>query len=996
MPQNTATSKGAKKKRTYETDSEQDSIHDKRHATYCSFWISWKAYLNIRRKKLAGSDNENKKPKSTSKNAYVFTFLEGLALIEIHKSKRKSSEMRGQKGSEADTETDDSEEEVKPGSKRTKKKRRKSMDSDKSSSESDAKSPAKRKKKSKKKRSKFIESDDDEWTADNVYMYLKRNKKDGPGDKSLRDLGKWVGRALDSWTPIRVILFSGIMHDGIFPMSDDETLPSSSDSDDESSSETSTREEKRKHHVQCYNKIKKRSQLMVDLISLVAKNKSLKVLNNMAAAIETGRHQARTADTHLARYELPRLLVEDDTLPILRPIPNGALKSQRGLNHPDIAMLWVPWHLVERMKKEMLILRKENEKSGAELELWQKPGSVLERMMNEEIDLISTHMWFGLYERLLIDGADSGKGLFLNFSLLRLARGVFRGKTAIYGTKKGPSRPSNAEIHNIRRTSPTIIAYICMLLRFSMSIQEKFGDDDSSIYSFKTFYFTVIRYLEDPRNAKLTKYILEIWDNDVFGIKSKSANDAANLIWSGSTTQFDLCLTEKDLDNEPVDEDNGDPELEPRKDNTLPGFEEENPGPEFGIDGDVGDDWLPLPAGNFDVALSPPFSHQKVTSGSLFTPQQRKQVTSLPSPPIQLPQLLTPGPSQRVKRPPTAVLSPSQFQNHDKSDQTVDRGHPHYINSALYQTPPSSQHIEPYPTYAQPWNASAPYQNRYPMTHGRLPHDVGSMVQLPPVYPGHALLPLNSSLASPIPGHNVMLPPHKHMTQTTGYSVPSIARPVLQQQEPTPGPRSLQFHATKPTQNPFSPFAAAQAGAQMHLASPMTSTLALSRNADRSDNRQLHTPLTLPSPKTLLSVASARVSQSVQHLPKHTPGDRGHASKHPFICSGSTGKSQQLFTAAKPSTNIHSSTDKYSPSRLAIQNLIYGKSKLQNAPLSKPPKPTLQSMFSIPEPNRQGGPPASSSMYKPTLQSMFSIPEPDRQGGPPPSSSVYSSQSSQD
>ncbi|KAI1789114.1 hypothetical protein LXA43DRAFT_1063118 [Ganoderma leucocontextum] len=118
-------------------------------------------------------------------------------------------------------------------------------------------------------------------------------------------------------------------------------------------------------------------------------------------------------------------------------------------------------------------------------------------------------------------------GFLMNRRLTQAGRYSLLGPGASAGVpSKIPTRKPKAKIHRIRSITTGFVAYTAVLVHFSLSSQESFGDGTTpGTFQYEAFYQSLVRYMEETMSEDERNELLIWWTIQMFGAVDESGDE---------------------------------------------------------------------------------------------------------------------------------------------------------------------------------------------------------------------------------------------------------------------------------------------------------------------------------------------------------------------------------------------------------------------------------------------------------------------------------------
>ncbi|KAI0822190.1 hypothetical protein BC628DRAFT_1391476 [Trametes gibbosa] len=172
-------------------------------------------------------------------------------------------------------------------------------------------------------------------------------------------------------------------------------------------------------------------------------------------------------------------------------------KSTRGFNHPNCGRLLCPASYDWSDPEVRRALQNGSRKYPALARDWPRV----------------------LWEDEKVDQEDLPKGFLRNRRLIMAGRHSLLGPRAANQSTAGKiaARKPKAKIHRIQSITVGFIAYTAVLVHFSLSSQESFGDGTTpGTYPYEEFYQYLVRHLEQVTAKETREELLAWWTRYTF------------------------------------------------------------------------------------------------------------------------------------------------------------------------------------------------------------------------------------------------------------------------------------------------------------------------------------------------------------------------------------------------------------------------------------------------------------------------------------------------
>ncbi|KAF7372526.1 hypothetical protein MVEN_00114700 [Mycena venus] len=237
---------------------------------------------------------------------------------------------------------------------------------------------------------------------------------------------------------------------------------------------------------------------------------------------------ARQNDTSTLKQKHSYVL-HDPTHSLVPKIPESALKSDRGLNHPMLRDAIIPWPLRLRIHEKQGL--PEDAPEGTEPSPTPEATAALKALMKgKTVDkkpaLVAKQYEYPscFYAEGAFDPADPEKGLFRSQFILRVLRHIWTAPaSAMNGASKIP-KVCNARAHGQYKVIPEMLAYACRQARTTISVSDWTPKEGS--YNYETMFNNIVLLFEADPTDPWAIETLEWLQNGVFGGADASDNES--------------------------------------------------------------------------------------------------------------------------------------------------------------------------------------------------------------------------------------------------------------------------------------------------------------------------------------------------------------------------------------------------------------------------------------------------------------------------------------
>ncbi|CUA77218.1 hypothetical protein RSOLAG22IIIB_12623 [Rhizoctonia solani] len=204
--------------------------------------------------------------------------------------------------------------------------------------------------------------------------------------------------------------------------------------------------------------------------------------DDIRSRLDNGKTAAKTEDNRTFKTQIPKWHTWDPLLSLN--------KNERGLQHMECARLLCPitvdWDDLEARR----------------------------RFLIENVPPQTAEEWPACLYDGKPDPNDLFKGLMRSTLFVNAVRGVVLPPSVVdaFNSKHAPDHRSNrrtkADTYKIQTVTPGLLAYVAVLLRYSLSSETIFVDHGGS-FSYVHFYNDIAGYLNDPQCKDQTKELME-------------------------------------------------------------------------------------------------------------------------------------------------------------------------------------------------------------------------------------------------------------------------------------------------------------------------------------------------------------------------------------------------------------------------------------------------------------------------------------------------------
>nr|GAT46803.1 predicted protein [Mycena chlorophos] len=218
--------------------------------------------------------------------------------------------------------------------------------------------------------------------------------------------------------------------------------------------------------------------------------------------LKAAARQARTQDTNTFKSALRIFLPVPGRDVFDPPVDIGASKARRGLAHPQLCLLLMPWR--DRSHYPPLTFERS---SGGLPELSDDAKRIDAEIALHKYNPSSKRFPSFCYAAGEYDPASYRRNLFRNIVVVRVLRLLWLTRADANDVPRNtiPSG-SLAAIHGITRITPHMVAYVIVQMRLALSSLPEWRTKESKNYSFITLYYKVIDAFADEDDEDLPKW----------------------------------------------------------------------------------------------------------------------------------------------------------------------------------------------------------------------------------------------------------------------------------------------------------------------------------------------------------------------------------------------------------------------------------------------------------------------------------------------------------
>ncbi|KAJ2925451.1 hypothetical protein H1R20_g11642, partial [Candolleomyces eurysporus] len=119
-----------------------------------------------------------------------------------------------------------------------------------------------------------------------------------------------------------------------------------------------------------------------------------------------------------------------------------------------------------------------------------------------------------LYEDLKFNPADPWEGLLKGHLVVQAYKHIFVSPSSADGETRA-TRSGNAAIHGMKSVTTASLAYVAMMVRFSLSASASFIKNDKMM-EHESFFNTLLEFLEDENEGDEVSQLLDWWNQLIF------------------------------------------------------------------------------------------------------------------------------------------------------------------------------------------------------------------------------------------------------------------------------------------------------------------------------------------------------------------------------------------------------------------------------------------------------------------------------------------------
>ncbi|KAJ3975257.1 hypothetical protein EV361DRAFT_946344 [Lentinula raphanica] len=329
-----------------------------------------------------------------------------------------------------------------------------------------------------------------------------------------QQIGLYAPRCLTLYRNIAAVLKSGLERETKQMKAKTRTLqaPNGEESSDDDESDLDEDDlAKRAHLLTIYDKISSTFPSTIARLLEAVIYDDAETYNMIVNVIDQAFSEARRNDTSRLKTEVLRFIPNvfqtySDALPsmdevvLLDPPCLCDAKSDRGVNHPMIAMLFCPFRKIRDA-----LLRSNETRRKTQVFNSHAPDITSDALFD------STSKWGGLLRGRL---------------LILVCRCILLGPGAAFAPRQRSARKPNSLLLGITQSSPELIAYVAVQARFALSSCSSWSRSDSK-FKFDRFYLNILSIFEHASD-KWKESLLKFWNRECFHDIPTTAEAPAN------------------------------------------------------------------------------------------------------------------------------------------------------------------------------------------------------------------------------------------------------------------------------------------------------------------------------------------------------------------------------------------------------------------------------------------------------------------------------------
>ncbi|THU86022.1 hypothetical protein K435DRAFT_805421 [Dendrothele bispora CBS 962.96] len=316
--------------------------------------------------------------------------------------------------------------------------------------------------------------------------------------------------------------------------------------DDDEEDMTEKEERQRERHLADYSVIIKRYPFLKERLNECALYEDMETLDILLKVMRTGATEARRNDTKTLKSNIILWIpaIFENTLKSLNKDPDtfswpkltpSIMKSERGINNPQIAMLLLPW--------------KHAHKFWIEAESNQDVKRIMQEIYDGDIPPLASDnipAFLTLFEQYKPHQMLSG--LLLGPLLVAAIKCLLTGPSSALEPKIFPTRAGNAKRLSIDTISAPLLQYTIAHVRFALSPIQSWQAKDGK-FNLNTFYDWIGEFLNAAPEIWMRKTFKAL-NMEIFGDDNDDDNDNQPTSDSDLALLFQHCQDYVDSDEE--------------------------------------------------------------------------------------------------------------------------------------------------------------------------------------------------------------------------------------------------------------------------------------------------------------------------------------------------------------------------------------------------------------------------------------------------------------
>ncbi|KAG8699805.1 hypothetical protein FRC08_005095 [Ceratobasidium sp. 394] len=214
--------------------------------------------------------------------------------------------------------------------------------------------------------------------------------------------------------------------------------------------------------------------------------------------LDDGKRAARTEDNHTLKRAIPKWRRWSPPL-------KDASKRDRGLNHPECAMLLAPISVDWSKEEERTRFRTEHKPPMTANQRW--PAF--------------------LYKNYKGDVANMAEGLLQSDLMVKGAR-ILVFPASIANADDEPDHKSNrkskAQTYGMTSVTPEFLAYVAVGIRYALSSESSFLSR-GGLFNYEKFYADLVNHLKDPACKEDNDKLIDWWNTTLFPQEDADSED---------------------------------------------------------------------------------------------------------------------------------------------------------------------------------------------------------------------------------------------------------------------------------------------------------------------------------------------------------------------------------------------------------------------------------------------------------------------------------------